>query len=124
MQPGAAFVFAFLLTLSAVRGQAGDKLRPMTVDDIMKVRYLMETALSPDGTRVLYAVSEADLKQGRYNTDVWMVPFGGGTPVKLTNGPARDDMPRWSPDGKQIAFLSDRDGKPQIWLISPSGGEA
>src|SRR5438552_3262507 len=108
MQRCTAVVFAFLLTLSAVRGQAGDKLRPMTVDDIMKVRYLMETALSPDGTQVLYAVSEADLKEGRYNTDLWMVPFGGGTPVKLTNAPTRDDTPRWSPDGKKVGFVSDR----------------
>jgi dipeptidyl aminopeptidase/acylaminoacyl peptidase len=117
-------LLAFLLPLYAVRGQAGEKLRPMTVDDIMKVRYLMETALSPDGTQVLYAVSEADLKQGRYNTDLWMVPFAGGTPVKLTNAPGRDDTPRWSPDGKKVGFVSDRDGKPQIWLISPTGGEA
>src|SRR5438309_561630 len=93
-----ALLFALLLPLYAVRGQAGDKLRPMTVDDLMKVRYLTETALSPDGARVVYAVSEADLKQGRYNSDLWMVPFAGGAPVKLTNAPGRDDTPRWSPD--------------------------
>jgi dipeptidyl aminopeptidase/acylaminoacyl peptidase len=118
-----ALAFAFLLVAPAVRGQA-DGLRPMTVDDVMNVRYLTATALSPDGTRVLYVVSEADLKQGRYNTDIWMVPVAGGTPVKLTNAPGRDDTPHWSPDGKKVAFVSDRDGKPQIWLIAPDGGEA
>ncbi len=117
------FVFAFLLAAPAAHGQAGGP-RPMTVNDVMQVRYLTDTALSPDGSRILYVVSEADLKKGRYNTDIYLVPFAGGTPVKLTNSPGRDDTPHWSPDGKKVAFLSDRDGKPQIWLIAPDGGEA
>ncbi|MCP2521160.1 S9 family peptidase, partial [SCandidatus Aminicenantes bacterium Aminicenantia_JdfR_composite] len=42
----------------------------------------------------------------------------------MTNSPKRDYYPRWSPDGSKIAFLSDRDGKTQIWIINPFGGEA
>ncbi len=90
----------------------------------MKVRHITETAVAPDGPSVLYVVSVADLKQRRYNTDIWIVPAAGGPTRKLTNGPGQDDSPRWSPDGKTVAFLSDRDGKPQVWLISPGGGEA
>jgi dipeptidyl aminopeptidase/acylaminoacyl peptidase len=122
-----ALLVVFLLGLQPARGQPAEKLRPMTVDAVMKVRYLTDPALSPDGTQVVYVVSEADLKQGRYNTDLWLVPFDpldGGAAVKLTNGPGRDDTPRWSRDGKKVAFISDRDGKPQVWLISPAGGEA
>jgi dipeptidyl aminopeptidase/acylaminoacyl peptidase len=119
-----AVLFVLVVGLPGVRGQAGEKSRPMTVDDVMKVRYITETAIAPDGAHVVYVVSEADLKQGRYNSDLWMVPFDGGAPVRLTAAPGRDDAPRWAPDGKQIAFISDRSGTPQVWLISPTGGEA
>jgi dipeptidyl aminopeptidase/acylaminoacyl peptidase len=119
-----AVLFVLVVVLAGARGQSGEKSRPMTVDDVMKVRYLTETAISPDGAHVVYVVSEADLKQGRYNSDLWMVPFAGGAPVRLTTAPGRDDSPHWAPDGKRIAFISDRSGTPQVWLISPTGGEA
>src|SRR6266542_2539584 len=119
-----------LLIVAALLGQvaslafAGEKRRPATVDDLMQIRHIPEVAIAPDGQSVAYVVSEADLKQSRYNTDVWLVSAQGGTPVKLTNGPGRDDSPRWAPDSKTIGFISDRDGKPQVWLIAAKGGEA
>src|SRR6266542_3910023 len=119
-----------LLIVAALLGQvaslafAGEKRRPATVDDLMQIRHIPEVAIAPDGQSVAYVVSEADLKQSRYNTDVWIVSAQGGSPIKLTNGPGRDDSPRWAPDSKTVGFLSDRDGKPQVWLIGPSGGEA
>ncbi len=100
--------------------------RAATVDDIMKIKSIFETQISPDGSQILYVVSEPNLAASLYNTDVWLVNSGGGTAIKLTNGSGmRDDTPRWSPDGRQVAFLSDREGgKPQVWLIRPAGGEA
>jgi dipeptidyl aminopeptidase/acylaminoacyl peptidase len=103
---------------------ADAKPRPMTVDDVMKVRHIVEASIAPDGSQVVYVISEPDLQQNQYNTDLWLVPAAGGAATKLTAGPKQDDTPRWSPDGKTIAFLSDRDGTPQIWLIAPAGGEA
>ncbi len=124
LSPCGSWVAVLVCVGLAAPGRAEEKLRPMTVDDVMKVRYITDVALSPDGERIAYVISEADLKQGRYNTDVWLLPFAGGTPTRLTNSPGQDDSPRWSPDGKTLAFLSDRAGKPQIWLIPVDGGEA
>ncbi|HEY7547031.1 MAG TPA: S9 family peptidase, partial [Blastocatellia bacterium] len=105
---------------------AAQKKRVVTVDDIMKIKSILETQISPDGSQILYVVGEPNLAASLYNTDVWLVNSNGGPAVKLTNGSGmRDDTPRWSPDGRQIAFLSDREGgKPQVWLIRPAGGEA
>ena len=69
-------------------------------------------------------VSVADLKESAVNTDVWLVPAAGGSPLRLTGSPQADGQPRWSPDGKTIAFISAREERPQIWLISPFGGAA
>jgi dipeptidyl aminopeptidase/acylaminoacyl peptidase len=116
----AAVLLAGILPLiGAAQGK-----RPFTIADIMKLKTVLGTQMSPDGSRVLYVVGEPNLKESTFNTDIWMVPHGGGPAVKLTNGPKRDDTPRWSPNGKWIAFISDRDGKPQVWLINPDGGEA
>ncbi len=100
------------------------RLRSVTINDLMKIKNIHEAQLSPDGSQVLYVISEADIKGNFYKKDIWLVRTGEGAPVKLTNSPKRDDTPRWSPDGKTIAFISDRDGKNQLWLINPSGGEA
>src|SRR5262245_57761081 len=118
-QPGGALPRA-----GKVQQGASKQPRPLAVADLMTVRNIDDVRLSPDGTRIVYVVAEADPPQGGYDSDLWLIPTGGGEPVRLTNGPKRDDTPRWSPSGEQIAFISDRDGTPQLWLISPTAGEA
>lgn len=118
-------IVCLLLLLTAwLPTTATQASRVVTIDDIMKIRNILETQISPDGSEILYVISEPNLEESFYNTDIWMVSAAGGTPVKLTNGPKRDDTPRWSPDGRKVAFISDRDGTPQIWIINPHGGEA
>lgn len=99
--------------------------RGLTPDDLLTMRQVQDPQISPDGKWVAYVTSVADLPAAAYNSDVWLVStVGGAAPIRLTNSPKRDEQPRWSPDGKWIAFVSSREEKPQIWLISPSGGEA
>jgi dipeptidyl aminopeptidase/acylaminoacyl peptidase len=98
--------------------------RPMTIDDLMRIKNIEEARISPDGHSVLYVISEANVEKNVYERDIWLIETDGRKALKLTNGPGRDDTPRWSPDGKEIAFISDRDGNSQIWLIKPAGGEA
>ncbi|MEO8448637.1 MAG: S9 family peptidase [Gemmatimonadota bacterium] len=116
----ARLTVVFLMVVSA-RGAAQ---RPMTPDDVLSMRQVGDPQLSPDGKWIAYVVSAVDLADDAVNSDVWIVPTAGGTPVRLTTSKKADNQPRWSPDGKWIAFVSGRDEKPQIFLIRPNGGEA
>jgi dipeptidyl aminopeptidase/acylaminoacyl peptidase len=110
--------------LQHTKTHSGEKAHPATVDDLMNIRNVVDVRISPDGGRVLYVVAEPDLSSSVYHTNVWLVLARGGDPVQLTQRTKKNDSPRWSPDGKTVAFLSDRSGKPQIWLIAPAGGKA
>src|SRR5215210_3320229 len=94
-----------LLLLWTPSIRAAEK-RPVTIDDLMKVRNILDLRMSPDGTEVLYVLSVLDAEKGKYNTNVWVVPVKDGKSLQLTRGTGRDDTPRWSADGKRVAFLS------------------
>ena len=96
---------------------------PFTATEMMKLRRLADPQVSPDGSRVAFALTEVDLDGGKRNTDLWLVPVAGGEPRRITSSPASDSRPRWSPDGTRIAFLSARDGSSQVWALDLAGGE-
>ena len=97
----------------------------LTVEDYATMPQLSTPRLSPDGSRVAYVVSRADLQRSVYDTDLWLIRADGAEDRQLTRSESADAHPRWSPDGKNIAFLSDREGgATSIWLIDPDGGEA
>ncbi len=99
-------------------------MRAMTLDDIQNFERVTTPQLSPDGSRVVYVVSRMELKDNRHNSDLWIVDTkAGSTPKRITFAVKRDDTPRWSPDGKSIAFLSDRDTRVQVFLLPLEGGE-
>ena len=93
-----------------------------TAKDMHSLKRLADPQMSPDGRWVLYQQTTIELGKSR-NTDIFLVPSGGGTPRALTSSPKADAQGRFSPDGKQIAFLSSRDGAPQIFLLDLDGGE-
>jgi len=97
--------------------------RPMTIDDFLAVKGVSDPHVSPDGNLVVYVVSQIDREANKTNTSLWMVPVEGGEPKRLTTAPGTNNHPRWSPDGKTIAFISDRGGSSQIWLLPLDGGE-
>ncbi|MCJ7756256.1 MAG: hypothetical protein MUP13_16970, partial [Thermoanaerobaculales bacterium] len=80
--------------------------------------------ISPDGSAVVYSVRRADWDDNRFDAEIWMARRGE-KPFQLTRteGESSSDA-SWSPDGSWIAFVADRGQGPQIWLISPRGGEA
>jgi dipeptidyl aminopeptidase/acylaminoacyl peptidase len=80
--------------------------------------------LSPDGANVAYTVTSTDWKENKYDAEIWL-SLHGQPPFPLTNNPkGSSTSPKWSPNSKWIAFLSDRGDKSQIYLISAEGGEA
>ncbi|HEX4965967.1 MAG TPA: S9 family peptidase [Thermoanaerobaculia bacterium] len=113
---------AALLTLPLA---AAEEIRPLKVDDIFALKSVSDPRISPDGLWVAYTVRWLDPKEDNSDSDIYMLPFKGGAPVRLTSSPKAESRPRFSPDGRWLAFLSGRDGKhAQVWLLDRRGGEA
>src|SRR3954471_21530201 len=97
--------------------------RPMAIDDLLAAVRLTDPQLSPDGSRVIFVRTTTDLKSGDRNADIWTVPADGSSPAKeLIGGSKTDNTPRFSPDGRTIAFISTRDGAPQVYVADAKGG--
>jgi dipeptidyl aminopeptidase/acylaminoacyl peptidase len=126
--------YSSLLTISlmialnlSVFSLAADK-RGITEMDLFKFVWIADPQISPDGSRVAFVRVWVNQKADRYDSAVWIVPTTGGASRQLTGGP-RDSGPRWSPDGKTLAFnrSAEKEGRPQppqIYLLSLDGGEA
>jgi dipeptidyl aminopeptidase/acylaminoacyl peptidase len=97
-----------------------------TPQDMIRVKRIGGVWPSPDGSRVAYTVREAILDAGKseYLTHIYLTNATGSETIPLTRGEKSCDNPRWSPDGKWIAFVTSRSGKANIWRIRVAGGEA
>lgn len=107
--------------MAAASAQAQSK--PLTVNDLLKLRRVGDPQLSPDGRWVAYTVSDLNWDANRRVTQIYLISVDGGEPKQLTNAPQSSSGPRWSPDGKRLAFISSREGGPQVWTIDIATGE-
>ncbi|HXM50926.1 MAG TPA: S9 family peptidase [Pyrinomonadaceae bacterium] len=99
--------------------------RVPTIDDLLTIKSVGGTQISPDGKWVAYTVGYGDFKQDAFINQIWLAQAESGQSFQLTRGDRSSTNPRWSPDGHWIAFLSNRqDDKNQIFVINPAGGEA
>ncbi len=114
--------------------------RSMTIEDLYNIKFVSSPRLSPDGQSVACVVKTIDQKAYEYHTAIWIAPALGGEAKRYTMGKASAGSPSWSPDGRWLAFVSEREGelpgkgekeqkklgkgKPQIWLLPTGGGEA
>jgi dipeptidyl aminopeptidase/acylaminoacyl peptidase len=117
---------AAVITLAASAAVRTQTPRPMGIIDLLNMPRLGDPQMSPAGKEVLYTRADADWKVGRRIAHIWRAPIDGGQPAQLTSGTDGESGPRWSPDGKTIAFASKRgdDEFAQIYLLPVDGGEA
>src|SRR5688500_8063616 len=113
------------LLLAAAAQSAAPPAARFDAVQMMKLDRLADPQLSPDGKWVAYQSTHVDLDAGTRNTDIWIVAADGqGAPRRLTDDPAADTRPRWSPDGRSLAFDSARGGESQVYVVPAAGGTA
>jgi len=104
----------------------------ITIEDLWKLERPAQPTLSPDGAQVCVSVMSHDMEENKARSSLWLLSAFGGEPRRLTSCGEKDGEPRWSPDGRSIAFVAKRAGagtekgdeEPQVYVIAPDGGEA
>jgi len=112
--------------IAAIALGAQAQKRPLALDDLAALRDVGDPHVSPDGAWVAYVVRTSDVEHDRLSSDIWMVRWDASETVQLTYTADSERQPRWSPDGRSLAFLAARGegAKTQVWVLPRSGGEA
>ena len=111
-------VLLFLVFISAALHA---QKQPFDVHALMKVARISDPQISPDGKHVAFVVQRVDLEKNTKPTHIYVVGLDGGAPKQITAEGDLNERPRWSPDSKRIAFVTNRGGSSQIWLMNPDG---
>lgn len=99
--------------------------RNLVVEDLLRLQFVSAPELSPCGEQLAYVKTHIDEKSSEYRSNIYVISTEGGSPRQFTYGTKSDTTPRFSPDGKKLAFVSDRSGDKQIWVMDLEfGGEA
>lgn len=118
-----SIICLFFIGLSTTNAQIKSNWSP---EQIMKQKAISTVRISPDGKRVVYAVKYLKIVDGKneFINQLFLSDLNKANNIQLTQGEKNNINPKWSPDGKQIAFVSNRDGKNNLYLLTLSGGEA
>ncbi|MCA1815608.1 MAG: DPP IV N-terminal domain-containing protein, partial [Acidobacteria bacterium] len=121
MKKTVSTLFALLsLALACAAQEANAPIKP---EQVLGLRGMRDVQISPDGGRVAFTVTEPP-KGNAYDSDVWVFNTRTRELRRYTTAPKTDAQPRWSPDSRTLAFVSNRDGAAQIYLLPADGGEA
>jgi dipeptidyl aminopeptidase/acylaminoacyl peptidase len=113
-----------LLLLLASAAMVFAQKRPFDVNAMMELKRIADPQISPDGRWVTFTVQTVDVAANKKPQQIWIVPLQGGAPIQITHEGDSNQRARWSPDSKNIAFVSDRTGTPEIWMMAPDGSNA
>ena len=116
-------LIAFAGPVAARDFRYGQNYKPFTVADLLSVRRVADPQISPDGRWLAYTISDTDRSANKRLTQIYIVSIDGGSPRQLTSGALSAMSPRWSPDGKAIAFVRPADGSAQIWTVDVQTGD-
>ncbi len=119
-----AMVVVALALVAPAGTLRAESLHAITFDDLISLGRIGSLEVSPDGKWIAFEVTWFDKAANSSNTDIYLAPMAGGAPIRFVRSEGDDSSPAWSPDGKYLAFVSDRDGTSQIWIIPMGGGEA
>ncbi len=116
-------VWLLLVLLTSSIGLTQSQKKKLSLDDAFSIKAVADPKISPDGSCIVFVVTENNVAENKSNSDLWMVDIKGGKPLRLTYHEKDDFGPQWSPDGRYIAFISTRGGKSEVWLMDSRGGE-
>ncbi|HYJ87687.1 MAG TPA: S9 family peptidase [Pyrinomonadaceae bacterium] len=114
------FVIALTITLLSLTSVAvAQEYRPFNIEELLKVRRVSDPQVSPDGRSVAFTIGDVNFEGNRVVTHIYVMPLGGGNMKQLTSGERSATTPRWSPDGKKIAYVTGS----QIWVMDADGDD-
>ncbi|MGA3009588.1 MAG: S9 family peptidase [Terracidiphilus sp.] len=116
-----ALTFALAPFCSAQTTQPAAAKRPMTFEDMMRMKRLGDTAVSADGKWLAYSVTTVNLDKNTKTAELWLQAIAGGEPFKLAMAQPGDSGVQFAPDGRSVLFFSARSGSQQVWLADFDG---
>jgi acylaminoacyl-peptidase len=116
-----SFLAICLIVIGSPATRADTAAKPLAIEDVFNLQLAVDPQISPDGKRIVYVLHFNDIMADKRHSNLWIVNADGSDHRPLTTGNYNDSSPRWSPDGTQLLYISNRDGSPQIyrrWLDS------